>query len=85
MSLPVLKENTHFFFMRNLSGPERTDESVSLLKLKDAARRLLPANSIARNVIASEPDVLPLAEAIPKFKILDSLLVEELGAVRGPR
>lgn len=55
---------------------------VSLLKLKDVARRLLPADSIARRVITAEPDTLPLAEALSKFKVFDSLLIEELGSVR---
>ena len=61
------------------------DELVSLLKLKEAARRLLPSDSITRSVMISEPDVLPLAEAIPKFKVFDRLLVEELGTARSPR
>ena len=61
------------------------DQYVSLLKLKEAARRLLPADSLARSVITSELDALPLAEALSKFKVFDRLLVEELGAVRRPR
>ena len=61
---------------------ESSVESVSLLKLKDATRRLLPADSIARRVITAEPDTLPLAEALSKFKVFDRLLVEELRAVR---
>ena len=68
--------------MEDSSGAERREEVVSLLKLKDAARRLLPADSIARGVITSEPDVLPLTEALSKFEVFDSLLIEELGAVR---
>ncbi len=64
---------------------ESSVESVSLLKLKDAARRLLPIGSLARTVIIAEPDALPLAEALAKFKVFDRLLVEELSATRGPR
>ena len=60
-------------------------EFVSLSKLKDAARKLLPTDSIVRRVITAEPDTLPLAEAVSKFKVFDSLLVEELGAARRPR
>ena len=60
-------------------------EFVSLSKLKDAARKLLPADSITRRVIAAEPDTLPLAEALSKFEIFDRLLIEELGAARRPR
>jgi len=58
---------------------------VSLLRLKDAVHKLLPADSIARNVMTSEPDVLPLEEALSKFKVFDALLLEELGSVRRPR
>ena len=61
------------------------NELVSLLRLKDAVRKLLPTDSIARNVITAEPDTLPLAEALSKFKVFDALILEELGAVRRPR
>ena len=57
-------------------------EFVSILKLKDAARRLLPPESITRSVIIAERDIMPSAEAIAKFKVFDSLLVEELAARR---
>lgn len=59
-----------------------TNELVSLLKLKDTARKLLPADSITRSVITAEPDTLPLAEALSKFKVFDNLLLEELGSAR---
>ena len=78
MRLSVLKAGLPQEFMQ----ADADNELVSLLKLKDAARRLLPTDSITRSVITAEPDTLPLAEAIPKFKVLDSLLVEELGAAR---
>ena len=61
------------------------NELVSLLRLKDAVRKLLPTDSIARNVITAEPDTLPLAEALSKFKVFDALILEELGAARRPR
>lgn len=61
------------------------DEWVSLLKLKNAVRRLLPAESITRSVISAEPDALPLADALSKFAVFDKLLVEELGATRRSR
>ena len=61
------------------------NEFVSLLKLKDAVRKLLPTDSIARSVITAEPDTLPLAEALSKFKVFDALILEELGAARRPR
>ena len=71
--------------MQTSQSVEGSSNMVSLLKLKDAARRLLPAGSIARTVITAEPDALPLAEAIAKFKVFDRLLVEELSATRDPR
>jgi hypothetical protein len=68
-------------FMQTPTG----DDVVSLLRLKDAARKLLPADSIARSIITAEPDTLPLAEALSKFKVFDALILEELGAVRRSR
>ena len=55
------------------------DESISLSKLKDAARRLLPLSSTARAVILAEKEVLPAAEARAKFEVFDRLLQSELG------
>lgn len=54
-------------------------ESVSLVKLKDVVRRLLPPGSPARSVILSEKDTLPASEAPAKFEIFDRLLSSELG------
>ena len=61
------------------------NEFVSLLRLKNAVRKLLPSDSIARNIITAEPDTLPLAEALSKFKVFDALILEELGSARRPR
>jgi hypothetical protein len=55
-------------------------ESISLTKLKDAARRLLPPSSPARNVILAEKDILPMNEALAKFEVFDRLLSRELGS-----
>lgn len=71
--------------MQAAGGVERNVNLVSLAKLKEATRRLLPADSITRSVITSEPDALPLAEVLSKFEVFDRLLVEELGAARRPR
>ncbi|MDA4134177.1 MAG: hypothetical protein OK441_01230 [Thaumarchaeota archaeon] len=57
----------------------RKEESVSLSKVKDAARRLLPISSTARAVILAEKDVLPAVEARAKFEVFDRLLKSELG------
>ncbi len=54
-------------------------ESVSLVKLKDLVRRLLPPSSAARSVILAEEDVLPAQEAFAKFEVFDRLLSRELG------
>ena len=54
-------------------------EIVSLSKVKDTARRLLPPSSTARSVILSEKDTLPASEALAKFEIFDRLLSSELG------
>ena len=70
--------------MQTSQSVEGSNNMVSLLKLKDVARRLLPADSIARRVIMAESDTLPLAEALAKFKVFDRLLVEELRAPRRP-
>ena len=69
----------HFIHMQTVSG----DGTVSLVRLKDATRRLLPSDSITRSIIIAEPDTLPLSEALSKFKVFDSLLIEELGSARG--
>ncbi len=61
------------------SSMNREDESISLSKLKDAARRLLPLSSTARAVILAEKEVLPAAEARAKFEVFDRLLKSELG------
>jgi len=55
------------------------EESISLSKVKDAARHLLPISSTARAVILAEKDVLPAAEAHAKFEVFDRLLRSELG------
>jgi len=54
-------------------------ELISLAKLKDLARRLLPPNSTTRSVILAEKDVLPAREAFAKFEVCDRLLSKELG------
>ena len=38
--------------------------SASLLRLKDAARKLLLIDNITRAVIVAEPDTLPLVEVL---------------------
>lgn len=62
------------------SDQVQDEEPVSLLKVKETARRLLPMGSIARSVILAEKDALPAAEALAKFEIFDRLLRSELGS-----
>ena len=54
-------------------------EPVSLAKLKEVVRRLLPPGSPTRSVIISEKDALPVPEALAKFEVFDRLLASELG------
>jgi hypothetical protein len=61
------------------SSINREEESVSLSKIKEAARRLLPISSTVRRIILAEKDSLPAAEANAKFEIFDRLLSSELG------
>ncbi len=53
---------------------------VSLSRVKEMARRLLPINSTVRDVILAEKDVLPALEASGKFEVFDRLLCAELGS-----
>ncbi len=51
---------------------------ISLVGLKEKARRILPPNSPARNLILAEKDTLPVGEALAKFEVFDRLLMNEL-------
>ena len=57
---------------------ETTDGLVSLVKVKEMARRILPVSSTARSVILAERDNLPASEALAKFEVFDRLLCSEL-------
>jgi len=59
----------------------RTD-IISLVELKNIARRLLPMNSTLRMLILCEPDHMPKAELLPKLEIFVRLLYREVGGVR---
>jgi hypothetical protein len=52
---------------------------VSMLKIKDKARQMLPVTSTARGVILAEKDTLSVSEAMAKLEIFDRLLSSELG------
>ena len=59
------------------------DRYVSLLRIKAAARNLLPRESLARKLNLAEDDTLPLQEALAKFAVIDRLLVAELDSTSG--
>jgi hypothetical protein len=66
--------------MQASKNREPEDGRISLFRVKEAARRLLPVRSTARAVILAEKNMLPAAEAQAKFEIFDRLLSSELGA-----
>jgi len=53
-------------------------DELSLLELKVIAKNLLPARSVLRSLILSEPDYLPKNEAMAKVDIFIKLLYQEL-------
>lgn len=76
---------------RSLESPEYSDThkdsrvsqleitNVSLLELKALAKRLLPSGSILRDIILSEPDLLPREEAFALMPVFVILLYKEVG------
>jgi hypothetical protein len=58
---------------------DREKGLVSMLEIKDGARRMLPVASMARSTILAEKDTLPVSEAMAKLEIFDRLLQSELG------
>jgi hypothetical protein len=57
---------------------EKIEGRLSLVDLKDLARKLLPANSVLRMLILSESDKLLGTEGIAKLEIFLKLLYQEL-------
>ena len=57
---------------------EKIEGRLSLVDLKDLARKLLPANSVLRILILSESDRLLGKEGIVKLEIFLKLLYQEL-------
>lgn len=57
---------------------EKIEGRLSLVDLKDLARKLLPANSVLRILILSESDKLLGKEGIAKLEIFLKLLYQEL-------
>ncbi len=54
------------------------EDSISMVELKNLARKLLPSNSMLRMLILSEPDELPRDEGLAKLQIFVRLLYQEL-------
>ena len=59
------------------SSRETGRKFVSIVRLKEACRRLLPTNSTLREVVLSEKDILPSTEVVAKFEIFLNLLDRE--------
>ena len=57
----------------------RKNAVVSLAELKRIAKRLMPADSMLRKLILSEPDIIPREKAIVKIEMYSRMLCEELG------
>jgi len=55
---------------------------VSMIELKNLARRLLPQSSTLRMLILCEPDYMPKTELLPKLDIFVKLLHREIGGAR---
>ena len=53
-------------------------DSVSLAKLKEIAKAMLPASSILRRLIVSEPDELRKQAALAKIEIFIEILYSEM-------
>jgi len=51
---------------------------VSIVELKELARRLLRSNSVLRMLILSEPDYLARQECLIKLMVYVKLLYQEL-------
>jgi hypothetical protein len=58
--------------------PHGTHDIVCLLPLKRSAMDLLSRNSSLRELILSEPDYLPRAQALAKIEVFSRLLHVEL-------
>jgi|GEM_PF-2846513 len=70
--------HTGFLEGKNMQVSEQREELVSFVELKQLARRHLPSNSFLRNILLSEPDLLPKQVALGKVEIYIPLLYEEL-------
>jgi hypothetical protein len=58
---------------------DQLQETVSFVDLKKLVVKLLPATSILRKLILSEPDVMSRLNATAKLEIYVRLLYSELG------
>ena len=57
---------------------ELKDENmISLIELKNIARKYLPSKSLLRKAILSEPDYLPRKEVLSKIEVYITLLYNE--------
>ena len=58
--------------------PRPEQRIVSLVELKQLAKRMLPKTSLLLVIITSEPDFLPREIALAKVEVFARLLHEEL-------
>jgi len=65
--------------VKALPIPKPRAATVSLSRLKETARRVLPENSTLRKWILRQEDTLPFSEGIAKIELFDELLCEEYG------
>jgi len=63
--------------------PLERDTRVSFAELKIVARSMLPPESALRDLILSEPDLLPWEAAAVKVKMYSKLLRRELNGTHG--
>jgi len=62
-----------------LTTISQESKGVYIVELKAIAKRILPATSILRNLILTEPDYLPREAILPKVEIFVKLLYQEQG------
>ena len=55
---------------------------ASFVEVKDAARDILPSDSMLRKLILEENDELPTEEGLPKCELFVKLLYDEVKRLR---
>jgi hypothetical protein len=63
----------------------QSNELASLVGLKDIVKKYFPESSTARCVILSEPDQIPISEALIKFRLYYKMLTKDLEKLDLPK